>query len=79
MQVRFYAVGREIAGTTECSIEAASMLELREQLEAKFGLRMHQLLEASTLLVQGQRFSIQDEHTFAGEDVLDVLPPFAGG
>lgn len=79
MLLRFYAVGREISGTDEARFEVASFADLAIALDAQFGERMARLAAASTLLLHGTRHRISDDVTLAAADVVDLLPPFAGG
>ena len=79
MLVRFYAVGREIAGVDELRLGATDITELAAALEAAFGARMGLLAAAATLLHNGTRYRTSDVYTFADDDVVDLLPPFAGG
>jgi molybdopterin converting factor small subunit len=77
--VRFYAVGREIAGVDEAHFDVTSFQSLATSLRAQFGERMARLAEASTLLLDGTRHRITDDVELADGDVVDLLPPFAGG
>ena len=79
MRVRFYAVGREIAGRNEHESNADTLDALRADLVANFGNRMGQLFDASSLLHEGQRLRPDSKVAFRGDDVVDLLPPFAGG
>lgn len=79
MQVRFYAVGREIANCNEYSANAASVQSLRDELVGAFGARMGQLFDASSIMHKGRRLTVDDNVAFTGDDIVDVLPPFAGG
>ena len=79
MRVRFYAVGREIAGRNEHESAAESVDALRTDLVAEFGTRMGQLFDASSLLYKGQRLGPGANTAFSADDVVDLLPPFAGG
>lgn len=79
MHVRFYAVGREIAGCTEYTSAATSVTELRADLETRFGARMAQLFDASSVLHAGQRLGSDSQIIIGSDDVVDLLPPFAGG
>ena len=79
MRVRFYAVGREIAGRNEHDSDASNLHELRADLVTNFGNRMGQLFDASSLLHDGQRLTPGTRTAFTADDVVDVLPPFAGG
>lgn len=79
MRVRFYAVGREIAGRNEHESAAESVDALRTDLVTAFGTRMGQLFDASSLLHKGQRLGPGANAAFSADDVVDLLPPFAGG
>lgn len=79
MLVRLYAVGREIAGQNEHESNAGNLEELRADLVSNYGTRMGQLFDASSVLYRGKRVTAGTHHTFAVDDVVDLLPPFAGG
>lgn len=79
MLVRFYAVGREIAGCSEAHFDVTSCGELAQALEVRFGARMGRLVEASTLLLDGVRHRSSNAVTLTESDIVDLLPPFAGG
>ena len=79
MQVRFYAVGREIAGHTEHRSAAHDVAGLREDLAQTYGARMAALFDASSLLFKGERLRTDSSLRFDDHDVVDLLPPFAGG
>lgn len=79
MLVRFYAVGREIAGCTEYRASATDARSLRAELEAAFGARMGQLFDAASLMSGGRRIAADDAVTWTDSDEVDLLPPFAGG
>ena len=79
MLVRFYAVGREVSGLDEWRSDATTVSALTEELGTRFGDRMRQLVDSSTLLIDGRRHRSTDAHALAETDVVDLLPPFAGG
>lgn len=79
MQVRFYAVGREVAGVESMTSDAATVRELAIELGARYGERMTRLVDASTLLHNGVRRSSRDDVALLPTDTVDLLPPFAGG
>ena len=79
MLVRFYAVGRELAGVDEAHLAASTFTELALTLHARFGQRMTELAAVSTLLLDGTRHRISDDVVLTETDVVDLLPPFAGG
>ncbi len=79
MLVRFYAVAREIAGVDELPLEVSNLPELSGQLGARFGERMTRLVDAASFLHNGARYRAEDPLPLSGDDVVDLLPPFAGG
>lgn len=79
MLVRFYAVGREISGCTEHRSDAGDPAALRSDLEGKFGRRMGELFDVSSIMFAGRRIKPTDAVVFGTDDVVDLLPPFAGG
>ena len=79
MLLRFYAVGREISGVDEAHFEVTNFTQLADVLGDAYGERMSRLASASTLLLAGVRHRITDDVTLHDADVVDLLPPFAGG
>lgn len=79
MLVRFYAVGREIAGCNEYRAAATDIPSLRAELEDRFGARMGQLFDAASLMSGGRRLGAGAIVRWSDADVVDLLPPFAGG
>lgn len=79
MLLRFYAVGREIAGVDDARFEVDDFTALAAALEHTYGDRMGRLAAASTLLRDGVRHRITDDIRLTASDVVDLLPPFAGG
>ena len=79
MLVRFYAVGREVSGLDEWRSDASSLASLTEELGNRFGSRMERLVASSTLLIDGRRHRSTDDLELSESDVVDLLPPFAGG
>lgn len=76
--VRFYAGARAVAGTNEESVDADDIPALLDQLGRRHGERMRQVLDASTLLVNG--VAATDRYAnMAAHSIVEVLPPFAGG
>ncbi|MCL4422456.1 MAG: MoaD/ThiS family protein [Actinobacteria bacterium] len=82
--VRYWAAAREIAGCSEEQLEARSLEELAAEVARRHGLELKRLLERSTVLVN----SVAEPPKHAGAklgralaqgDVVEVLPPFAGG
>lgn len=79
MLVRFYAVGREIAGCNDYRSDATDIPSLRADLEQHFGPRMGQLFDAASLMSAGRRLAPMAVVQWGSDDIVDLLPPFAGG
>lgn len=77
-RVRYFAAAAEAAGTAAESVEATTVGELRDRVVAVHGPDLERVLARCALLVDGQR--VDDDRTpLHGDEVVDVLPPFAGG
>lgn len=84
VRVRFFAAARAAAGVAEESHAAADLGALLDAVLAargEGGGRLAQVLTISSLLVDGAPVGTRDAGTVAlsGGEVVDVLPPFAGG
>ena len=79
MHIRFYAIGRELAGVDAYTSDAQDMRALRADLTQRFGDRIGALFDASTVLHDGVRLRPDSDVTWAGDVTVDLLPPFAGG
>jgi molybdopterin synthase sulfur carrier subunit len=77
VQVRYYAGARAAAGVAQESCTAATIGELVRVLSGRHPGKLAQVLVASSLLRDGQVLTAS-----AGlndGDLVEVLPPFAGG
>lgn len=80
IEVRCFAAARTAAGnSTSMRIPAHTVGELRQELIARFGQRMADVLSVSSLLIDGFVVSPDADAPLSGEYPVDVLPPFAGG
>lgn len=80
MLIRFFAGAAEAAGVPERSLDVASTATGADVVAALTAERpeLAKVLACSTLLVDGVRLT--DRLAVIGDaDLLDVLPPFAGG
>lgn len=77
-QVRYFAAAAEAAGTQAETIEAATIGELRAHMIAAHGPDLERVLTRCAMLVDGRRED-DDAAAVSPTDVVDVLPPFAGG
>ncbi|TFB83771.1 MoaD/ThiS family protein [Cryobacterium algoricola] len=76
--IRFFAAAAEAAGTETTTVDVASIGELRTFLSDRHGAEFAKILSRCSLLVNGTR-AADDAVPLAGTDIVDVLPPFAGG
>ncbi len=75
-EVRYFAAAAEAAGRDAESLEAATVGDLRAQLESRYGEPMSRVLRSGSFLVDG--VVSRDPSREIGARV-DVLPPFSGG
>ncbi len=75
--VRYFAAAAEAAGREQEAVDPSSVGELRAALAERHGERLARVLQRCSVLVNGQRS--EDDARVSEGDVVDVLPPFAGG
>jgi molybdopterin converting factor small subunit len=76
--VRYYAGARAAAGVESEPVNAATVADLIGVLASRHGDRLRRVLDAATLLVEGQ--AVRDRALALRQEVtVEVLPPFAGG
>ncbi|WP_130011626.1 MoaD/ThiS family protein [Serinicoccus sediminis] len=76
--VRFFAAAAEAAGTESERVDADDLGSLLAELRERHGAELARVLGLSTVLHDGQYVS-DPALPLGHDDVLDVLPPFAGG
>ncbi|UFU03557.1 MoaD/ThiS family protein [Ruania suaedae] len=76
-EVRYFAAAAEAAGRHGESLAANTVGELRELMVERHGEPLERVLTRCSLLVDG--VVAEDGTTLEETDVVDVLPPFAGG
>ncbi|GAB3681845.1 MoaD/ThiS family protein [Angustibacter aerolatus] len=74
--VRFWAAARAAAGTDRCTEQADSTAVLVERLQTR-GPELTAVLARSSLLVDG--LAARGDVPLHDGQVVEVLPPFAGG
>lgn len=77
--VRYFAAAAEAAGSPEerLQLEAPVTLDaLRETLAERYGAQMQQVLRTGSFLVDG---TVRRDGGEVRGEIVDVLPPFAGG
>jgi molybdopterin converting factor small subunit len=80
--LRFWAAAREAAGVAEQRVEADTLAAaLAEAADAHGGGRLRAVLARSSFLVDGDPVGRRAAESVALRDgnVIEVLPPFAGG
>lgn len=75
--IRYFAAAAEAAGRAEESVSAMTVGELRALLSERHGADLARVLTRCAILVNGERS--EDTAAVGTGDVVDVLPPFAGG
>lgn len=76
IQVRLFAAAAEAAGAGELEVEAVTAGELRNRLSSRSAAAPG-VIGQCALLRNGDR--LDDGAQLATGDLVDVLPPFAGG
>ena len=76
INVRLFAAAAEAVGDAQTSVSAASAGALRLAL-AKLGDDAPRVISQCALLRNGER--LEDDAVLNSGDLVDVLPPFAGG
>jgi sulfur-carrier protein len=74
--VRLFAAAAEAVGDGQTSLDAASAGDLRLAL-SKLGDDAPRVISQCALLRNGER--LEDDALLNAGDLVDVLPPFAGG
>ncbi len=75
--VRYFAAAAEAAGRESDVLTGVTVGELRSAMVALHGAGLERVLSRCSVLVSGLRGD--DRTGVAPDDVVDVLPPFAGG
>lgn len=75
--VRYFAAAAEAAGREQEPVEAGTVGQLRATLAERHGDTLARVLQRCSVMVNGVRS--EDDAEVAEGDVVDVLPPFAGG
>ncbi|MEX0991166.1 MAG: MoaD/ThiS family protein [Actinomycetota bacterium] len=76
-QVRLFAVLRELAGSSEVQADGDTVEQVVQQLCDRFGERFTAIAERSSVVVDGERASLDVE--LAGGEEVAILPPVSGG
>lgn len=76
-KLRLFASLREIAGTSRLDVPAATVGEVIETANSKFGADFERGLETARVWLNGEEASMSDE--VGEDDEVVVLPPVSGG
>lgn len=80
--MRYWAAAKEAAGVAEHQLTANTLAAaLAAALEINGGARLRAVLDRSSFLIDGQPVGRRaaDSVVLADGNVIEVLPPFAGG
>ena len=79
--LRYWAGARAAAGTAHEQVSGGTLGEALDRARAAHGDRFAQVLSVCAVVVDGEPLGARDPEAVAldGVDVVDVLPPFAGG
>ena len=75
--VRYFAAAAEAAGREQEQVDPGTVGQLRARLAEQHGEDLARVLQRCSVLVNGARS--EDDAEVAAGDVVDILPPFAGG
>lgn len=75
--VRFWAAARAAAGRSEQEYDAATLGAVVHALGVEHGPDLARVLAHCSFLVDGVR--VKGEFALSDGEVIEVLPPFAGG
>ena len=75
--IRYWAGARATAGTAEEPFDAATVQEALDAATAGRDESFARVVAASSVLVDGVR--VRRDSALSDGDVIEVLPPFAGG
>ena len=75
--LRLFAAAREAAGTGRAEIEGATVGELLDAAEARYGATFSEVLGTSRVWVNGEPAT--RDQPLSPQDEVAVLPPVSGG
>ena len=75
--IRFYAAARAATGVSEARLDVSNLGELQRELIAQFPAIAPVLTKCSYLINEQSQRDV--EVKILPGDIVDVLPPFAGG
>jgi molybdopterin converting factor small subunit len=78
-KIKFFAAARQFANTKEVNLDVKGKLDLITEFQKLGDSDLTKLAQISTFLINGKRFSLNEINDISDTDVIEVLPPFAGG
>ncbi|RMB62112.1 MoaD/ThiS family protein [Tessaracoccus antarcticus] len=78
IQVRLFAAAADAAGTATEDVSCDTLGALVEELQQRHGEQFAAVLDRCSVLVDGRAVTDPAE-SLAGAQIIDILPPFAGG
>jgi len=77
--IKFFAAARQFAKTKEAVLPVDNKLDLITEFQKLGDTDLTKLAQISTYLINGKRHSLNEISKINADDVIEVLPPFAGG
>lgn len=79
--VRYWAAARAAAGTTSDDVHAATLADALAQVRGRHDEQLTKVLAVCAFVVDGDPLGARDPASVPldGVELVDVLPPFAGG
>jgi molybdopterin converting factor small subunit len=77
--IKFFAAARQFAKTKEAILPIGNKLDLITEFHKLGDTDLAKLAQISTFLINGKRHSLNEISQINTDDVIEVLPPFAGG
>jgi len=79
--VRYWAAARAAAGTRSDDVDAATLADALATVRGRHDDRLAAVLAVCSFVLDGEPVGVRDhaQVPLSGVELVDVLPPFAGG
>lgn len=77
VSVRLFAALRDVAAAQHVEASGETVADVIEELSARYGERFGKIAHAGSVVIDGERASI-DRRVAAGDEIV-LLPPVSGG
>lgn len=77
--IKFFAAARQFAKAKEVDLPVTNKLDLISEFQKLGDTDLTKLAQISTFLINGKRHSLNEITQIKNEDIIEMLPPFAGG